>query len=212
MALSPERRALQVCFAGEAKTLFCSKKPQSLPQDVKVADVQYAAKPLREYGTGTQMKLDADGNPVMDENGQPRRGAAVPWAIFSDAETVLVTAKLMTKKMNGLVWFGDIADTIDGGEIIPVDGGEIIPVDGGETIDSGEGALTEKQKKAIISCGTDGGSREVNATITHEAYAQHKALYDSGTYVAGQIVIKVVQNLDWKNANPSPVANGKVNA
>jgi hypothetical protein len=42
----------------------------------------------------------------------------------------------------------------------------------------------------------------VNATTTHEAYAQYKSLYDSGAYVAGQIVIKVVQNLDWKHANP----------
>jgi hypothetical protein len=35
-------------------------------------------------------------------------------------------------------WFGDIADTIDGGD----------------------GATADQQKKAVISCGTDGGSRE----------------------------------------------------
>ncbi len=43
----------------------------------------------------------------------------------------------------------------------------------------------------------------VNATTTHEAYAQYQSLYDSGAYVAGQIVVKVVQNLDWKHANPT---------
>jgi hypothetical protein len=117
MALSLDRRAMQVCYSGEAKTLFCYKKPQGTPQDVKVADIMYAAKALREYGTGTQMKLDADGNPVLDENGIPvevplyrflnmtttTAGDCGEWTIFSDAETVLVTAKLMTKKTNGLV-------------------------------------------------------------------------------------------------------------
>ena len=117
MALGPERRGLQVCFANEAQTLFCYKKPQSTPQDVKVADMVYAAEALREYGTGTQMKVDDDGNPVLDENGIPievplyrflnmttsTAGDCGEWTIFSDAETVLVTAKLMTKKTNGLV-------------------------------------------------------------------------------------------------------------
>ena len=117
MALGPERRGLQVCFANEAKTLFCYKKPQGTPQDIKVADMVYAAKALREYGTGTQMKLDTDGNPVLDENGIPievplyrflnmttsTASECGEWTIFSDAETVLVTAKLMTKKTNGLV-------------------------------------------------------------------------------------------------------------
>ncbi len=42
----------------------------------------------------------------------------------------------------------------------------------------------------------------VHAVTTHEEYSQYKSLYDSGEYVVGKIVVKVVQNLDWKNANP----------
>ncbi len=43
----------------------------------------------------------------------------------------------------------------------------------------------------------------VKANTTAEAYAQYKSLYDSGKYVPGKIVVKMVQNLEWKKANPS---------
>jgi hypothetical protein len=115
--LGSERRAPQVCYPGEAKTLFCYNKSQGTPQNVKVADVLYAAKELRAYGTGVRQKLDSNGNPVLDENGIPIEEPVYrflnmststasdcgEWTIFSDAETVLVTAKLMTNKINGLV-------------------------------------------------------------------------------------------------------------
>ena len=42
-------------------------------------------------------------------------------------------------------WFGDIASTIDGGE----------------------GATADEQKETILSCGTDGGSREGMCRLHH---------------------------------------------
>ncbi len=33
------------------------------------------------------------------------------------------------------------------------------------------------------------------------AYDQYQAAYKAGTYTAGGIVVKVVQNVDWKKAN-----------
>ncbi|KAK1756409.1 hypothetical protein QBC47DRAFT_444924 [Echria macrotheca] len=195
MATPVERRGLQVCYAGEAQDLFCYKKPQGTPQDVRIADILYAARELRAYGTGLKQVLDASGNPVFDENGIPfeepdyrflnmtttTAGDCGEWTIFSKSETVLVAAKLMTAKMNGIVWYGDIADTIDGGE----------------------NATDDQKKAAIISCGTDGGSREVKGNTTLPAYAElNKQGVLKENYTAGQIVIKVVQNLDWKAANP----------
>ena len=72
---------------------------------------------LREYGTGFQGLLDADGNPVLDATDIPVEAPLYrflnmttitarncgEWTLWSDAETVLVTAKLMTKTANGLV-------------------------------------------------------------------------------------------------------------
>ncbi|KAK3377415.1 hypothetical protein B0T24DRAFT_678247 [Lasiosphaeria ovina] len=196
MALRPlasEPRAPEICYPGEAKNLFCYTKPQGTPQNVKVADILYAAKELRAYGTGSKEKLDNNGNPVLDENCIPveepvyrflnmstsTASGCGEWTIWSDAETVLVTAKLMTTKVNGLVRYEDITTTIEGGE----------------------GATAAQQTDTIVSCGTDGGSREVKANTAQTAYDEYIKLY-RGEYVAGEIVIKVVQNLDWKNANP----------
>jgi hypothetical protein len=62
------------------------------------------------------------------------------WTIFR-ANTVLVAAKVMQRNKNALVFYGDVASAIDGGE----------------------GADTALQKEAIVSCGTDargqGGSQ-----------------------------------------------------
>lgn len=197
LAIAPplvDSRAAQVCYAGEAKNLLCYKRANgATPQNIRTADVLYAARELRAYGTGLKQALDASGNPVYDENGIPievpeyrflnMSTSTAPncgeWTIFAKAETVLVAAKLMTNKVNGLVWFGDIANTIDGGE----------------------GATDAQKQEAIVSCGTDGGSREVKANTAHTAYDQYIKLY-RGEYVAGEIVIKVVQNLEWKAANP----------
>jgi hypothetical protein len=47
----PERRlaaAEAVCYPGEAKTLFCYKRPQGTPQDVKIGEILFAAASLRE--------------------------------------------------------------------------------------------------------------------------------------------------------------------
>ncbi len=125
MSLQPAALERRTCYTGEATALFCYTKAQGTPQDVKVADIQYAAQALREYGTGVQQVLDADGNPVLDADGNlvldadgipvetllyrflNMSTATAPscgeWAIFSDAETVLIAAKLMTKTANGLV-------------------------------------------------------------------------------------------------------------
>lgn len=117
LAIPVNRRALQVCYPGEAQYLFCYEKPQGTPQDVRTADVLYAARELRAYGTGLKQLLDTSGNPVFDENGIPvevpecrflnmtttTTGDCGEWTIFSRSETVLVAAKLMTSKMNGLV-------------------------------------------------------------------------------------------------------------
>jgi hypothetical protein len=43
--------------------------------------------------------------------------------------------------------------------------------------------------------------RLVKANTAQTAYDEYIKLY-RGEYVAGEIVIKVVQNLEWKNANP----------
>ena len=82
---------------------------------------------------------------------------------------------------NGLVWFGDIGDAIDGGV-----------------------SATDAQKaSAIISCGTDGGSKGVKGNTSQPAYVQYKSLYDSGSYVAGDIIVKIVENQAWKKERHS---------
>jgi len=143
----------------------------------------------KKSATGLQERLDSDGDPVLDEDGisveEPlyrflnMTGSKAPdcgeWTIFT-FETVLVAAKLMTSRKNSLVWYGDIANTIDGGA-----------------------APSDKDKKAaIIGCGTDGGSNEVKADLTHPAYTPYLDLYKTGAYVATDIVIKVVQNIEYK--------------
>ena len=126
LATPVDRRAVQVCYPGEAQSLFCYKRPQGTPQDVRTADILFAARELRAYGTGLKQLLDTSGNPVFDENGIPvevpeyrflnmtttTAGDCGEWTIFKKSETVLVAAKLMTSKMNGLVvsaspWYRD---------------------------------------------------------------------------------------------------------
>ena len=94
-------------------------------------------------------------------------------------QSVLIAAKLMQRGKNAVVWYGDIADAIDGG---------------------GELATPAQKTAAIVSCGTNGGSGEVKADLDHEAYDPYRAAFDSGDKIYTDIVIKVVQNLEWKNA------------
>lgn len=71
LATPVDRRASQVCYPGEAQNLFCYKKSQGTPQDVRTADILYTASELRAYGTGLKQLLDESGNPVLDENEIP---------------------------------------------------------------------------------------------------------------------------------------------
>ena len=73
--------------------------------------------------------LDAKGDPVLDDNGTPvtkplyrflnmttdTASNCGEWTIYDDAETVLVTGRLVNQRKDALVWFGDIGNTIDGG-------------------------------------------------------------------------------------------------
>ena len=138
-------------------------------------------------------KLDANGNPIVDENGlsleEPfyryldmNRTTAPDcgeWTIYT-YQSVLVAAKLMQRRQNALVWYGDVADAIDGG---------------------GERATAAQRSASILGrCGVDGGSKEVNATLAHEAYKPWKFEYESGSKISTDIVIKVVENREWKKA------------
>ncbi|KAK5652031.1 hypothetical protein OQA88_10934 [Cercophora sp. LCS_1] len=191
-AVPQTEQAAQVCYAGETQSLLCYRAPQGTPQGVSVSDVALAASALREWGTELREKLDEDGNPIFDGNGlsieEPfyryldMNKTADPepcaeWTLLR-LRSVLVAAKLMKRGKDALVWFGDIADAIDGGE-----------------------HATPAQKNASISrCGTDGGSREVNATLKHEAYDPWRFDYESGAKIHTDIVIKVVADLDWRKA------------
>lgn len=107
-----------------------------------VADVRYAAAALRSYTTGTDELIDQNGNPDLDDSRLPiekghlsllnmTTGTAADcgeWTIYDAAQTVLVTAKLMSKTQGGLVGNRDIVNTM-------------------------AGSSTE----AVVNCGTDGG-------------------------------------------------------
>jgi hypothetical protein len=135
--------------------------------------------------------LDENGNPVVDANGisieEPlyryldMNATTAPscgeWAIYR-FQTVLIAAKLMQRNKSAVVWYGDIADAIDGGEL----------------------ATPAQKAAAIASCGQDGGSREVKATLDHAAYGPYKFDFDNGNKIYTDIVIKVVQDVEWKNA------------
>ncbi|KAK0673187.1 hypothetical protein QBC41DRAFT_312284 [Cercophora samala] len=179
------------CYPGEIQTLFCYKRGQGTPQNVEVNDIAAAASALRQWGMEWREKLDQNGNPVFDDNGlsieepfyrylemntttAPNCGE---WTIFR-VRSVLVAAKLMVRRKNAVVWYNDIANAIDGGEF----------------------ASDADKKAAIIGCGTDGGSREVKATVAHEAYDPYRAAFNDGTKSPTDIVIKIVEDIDWKNA------------
>jgi hypothetical protein len=135
--------------------------------------------------------LDDNGNPVYDEFGISIEEPVYrflnmttttardcgEWTIFR-FNTVLVTAKLMTRRQSSLVFYGDIADAIDGGE----------------------DTTSVQRAAAIVSCGTDGGSREVKASLEHEAYKPYRTLYENGDYISTDIVIKIVEDIEWKKA------------
>lgn len=166
-ALGSQPRASDVCYAGESVKYMCYRRPQGTPQDIRIADVQYAAAALHNYATGTDELTDKNGNPILDENGLPMEKTVYrflnmttetaadcgEWTIYDAAQTVLVTAKLVSKTQGGLVWYGDIANSIDGS--------------GNET---------------VVNCGTDGGSREVIVNTSQPAYDQYKVEYTRGTY------------------------------
>ena len=188
----PSPRTAQICYPGESTKYMCFRQPQGTPQDIRVANVKYAAQRLRDYAVAKEELLDTGGNPVLDDDGLSKEvttyrflnmsTSTAPncgeWTIFDQAETVMVTAKLMSPQQSALVWYGDIADSIDGGA-------------------AGSGA-----PEAIMSCGTDGGSREVKVDASQVAYEKHKPDLAAGKYVTSGVVIKIVQNIEWKKANP----------
>lgn len=139
-------------------------------------------------------KLDDAGNPIVDDNGLSvevpayrylnMNATTAPncgeWTLYK-FQSVLIAAKLMQRRENAFVWYSDVADAIDGGEF----------------------PTAAQKAAAIVSCGSDGGSKEANATLTHEAYKPYQIDFDTGTKSAANIVIKVVANIDWKKAQGS---------
>lgn len=181
------------CYAGETKAFMCYRAPSSVPQNLRPSDVLHAARSLRAYGIALQPVREpetgaiavGDDGSVLEEpvysflNMTPAGGAADcgEWTIWDQSETAMITAKLMTTSAGGLVWYGDIANVIDGG----------LDANGSQRTGAG-----------IASCGPDGGSQEVRGNLSHPAYQQYLPLYQSREYVAGWIVIKVVENRAWK--------------
>lgn len=144
-------RVAAQCDSTEGPNLLCYTAPLNVPQNVSVADVQYVAEYLRDYGAetlaGRQFTMTAADAPDCAE-----------WTLFSYG-TVLATAKHLNTSLNSSVLYSDIANTIDGGA---------------------DATLIE-EVNSIIGCDTTGGSSGVVYNATNPQYLTAAYLADDYT-------------------------------
>ncbi|GAP87900.1 hypothetical protein SAMD00023353_1601040 [Rosellinia necatrix] len=134
------RSVLAFCDATEGPELFCYQEPDSVPQNVTVADVRYVAQYLRAYGAqtqaGRQFTMRAADTPDCDE-----------WTLYQRG-TVLALGKHLDPTVDSSVLFADIANTIDGGA----------------------NATPAQQLAALVGCAEAGGSFGVVYNASNPQY------------------------------------------
>jgi hypothetical protein len=163
-SLPVSTRSAQICYDNEKSDLLCYNPPDGTPQDVAVADVTFIASYLRAYGAGTKAGRLYN----MAATDAPD---CAEWIIYARGSAVAI-AKHIDSNTNSSVLFSDLATTIDGGVK----------------------ATPEQQARALIGCGTSGGSVGVQVNASNPAYTA--ATYPAG-YKPSGILVKIVA------ANPS---------
>lgn len=132
--------ATAFCDATEGPELLCYTEPDSIPQNVSVADVTFVAQYLRSYGqqtqAGRQFTMLAADTPNCDE-----------WTLYQRG-TVLALGKHLDPTVDSSVLFTDIANTIDGGA----------------------SATPEQQLAALVGCAENGGSFGVVYNASNPQY------------------------------------------
>lgn len=158
-APEPGPVSVQACYASEKTDLFCYDPPGGVPQNVAISDVAFIASYLRSYGGQTKAGRLFN----MAAADAPDCGE---WSIYAYG-SALAIAKHIDNSVNSSVLFADIATTIDGGAK----------------------ATPEQQAKALIGCGTSGGSFGVQVNASSPAY--NATTYPPGFKPSG-ILVKIV--------------------
>ncbi|RFU75894.1 hypothetical protein TARUN_6356 [Trichoderma arundinaceum] len=125
---------------GEGAQLVCYNTGGGTPQNLDLADIEYAGAYLR-------FLADNDGDPLWT---MPPEFECSEWTLpLFGAATVLALAKHINPRTNSSVTYYDIANTIDGGP---------------------DATPEQKAASLLGACGTNGGQIQVNVNANDPAY------------------------------------------